>query len=116
MIYYRCKCGDSTSWSSMGSPHCRRCSKCGSDIAMSPEMHRDPPPHELYRSTVDTDEGPVPGVSYCYFCNDTKAEIEARGEPFIAALIYMTDRREQRRIPRCLDRRRWLRGLDQRCF
>ena len=82
MIYFRCKCGESQSWSSMGQPRCRRCSKCGSNLATSPEFHDEPKPHEIYRGTVLTDEGEVPGISRCYFCNQTKAEIEAAGEPF----------------------------------
>jgi hypothetical protein len=84
MRFYQCKCGQATSWSSMGQPICRRCSKCGSSLAEGPSSHHEPNPHKIYRGTVSTDEGEVPGVSRCYFCNDTLKEIQERREPFEA--------------------------------
>lgn len=45
MKFYRCKCGSSTSYTSMGVPRCESCPKCGSDLAQGPSEHRDPEPH-----------------------------------------------------------------------
>lgn len=52
MKYYRCRCGSTTSWTSMGVPGCRVCSECGSTLAQGPDQHLEPVPHvprgELY--------------------------------------------------------------------
>jgi hypothetical protein len=80
MQYYRCKCGESQSWGSYGPAACTSCPKCGSDLALGPELHRDPAPHQFERPTVDTDDGPVPGVTICIRCNRTKKDLEEKAE------------------------------------
>lgn len=78
MRHYRCKCGSSRSYGSMGPPLCSKCGTCGSDLAGGPEAHREPKDHDF--SLVDevaTDEGPKP-LTRCRYCVRTKAEIEAR--------------------------------------
>ena len=78
MQYYRCKCGDYQMWGSYGPASCTSCAKCGSNIAWGPELHAEPTPHEFVRDSVDTDDGPVPGITRCIKCNRTKAELEER--------------------------------------
>jgi len=56
MQYYRCVCGEMESWTSMGVPNCLSCLKCGSDLAQSTTLHRDPEPHE-YATRYDTTTG-----------------------------------------------------------
>lgn len=46
MQYYRCKCGESESWGSIGPRQCDRCEKCGTTLNQSPEGHKEPEPHE----------------------------------------------------------------------
>lgn len=43
---FRCKCGQTVVWSSMGVRSCETCPECGSDLAMGAGLHRDPVPHE----------------------------------------------------------------------
>lgn len=43
MQYLRCKCGKLEAWTSMGGRRCKVCDECGSDLAESPDLHRDPP-------------------------------------------------------------------------
>lgn len=80
MQYYRCKCGSSQSWGSMGPALCASCSKCGSDLATSPELHREPRPHEFRVEKVmaETDDGEVEvgEISRCFYCSRTKKEIK----------------------------------------
>lgn len=85
MRYYRCKCGKSEAWGSMGPYQCSRCSVCGSDLAEGPESHRPPRAHQMLARPVNaqTDTGLVVAgeLTECIWCQQTKAEIEARGEP-----------------------------------
>ena len=46
MIFYQCKCGERTSWSSMGVMSCVVCEKCGSTLAEGPNAHLAPQPHK----------------------------------------------------------------------
>lgn len=46
MQFYRCKCGNATSWTSMGVPACMACDECGSSLAQSPGGHADTKPHD----------------------------------------------------------------------
>ncbi len=46
MLYYRCKCGVSQAWSSMGVASCNGCGTCHTTLETSPDMHRTPDPHE----------------------------------------------------------------------
>lgn len=80
MIYYRCKCGEHESWSSMGPRRCTRCKKCGSNLASGPESHSEPEPHDVIRVPVETDTGEA-FLSTCSWCFKTKAELIALGEP-----------------------------------
>ncbi len=74
MQYYRCKCGSAESWTSMGVPRCRSCSKCGSDLAQGPNGHRDPAPHE-YVTRYDEHTGKPYEV--CLGCDRKREEIGA---------------------------------------
>lgn len=47
MITYRCKCGESIWYSSMGFADCEVCEKCGSTPATHPDGHADPEPHDF---------------------------------------------------------------------
>lgn len=66
MRYFRCKCGESTAWSSMGMQPCDVCEKCGSTYAESPLTHMDPIPHDWkLRYDVITGE---PSHEVCIRC------------------------------------------------
>ena len=55
MIFYRCKCGNLKSWSSMGAAPCRVCRDCGTTLACNPEDHRtDPEPHDWHEETTES--------------------------------------------------------------
>ena len=75
MRYYRCKCGGTESWGSMGPTPCQRCKKCGSNLAGSPESHREPEPHKWMPSTVETDEGDKI-LTVCVWCGVSKRELD----------------------------------------
>lgn len=75
MMYYRCKCGFSTAWGSMPPYQCDRCPKCGSDLASHPDHHREPKPHDMQPTEVQTDAGPAT-LSRCRFCHRTQAQID----------------------------------------
>lgn len=62
MIYYRCKCGESVSWSSMGVQDCQTCEKCGSTLGQSPSGHPEPKPHDIRAEIRD-------GKVYCFCIN-----------------------------------------------
>lgn len=40
MLYYRCKCGKRTAWSSMGVEDCNGCEECKTTLATGPDSHR----------------------------------------------------------------------------
>lgn len=75
MLTYRCKCGDNVSWGSMPPFVCQSCPKCGSDLATSPSLHREPAPHDFIPRLVETDEGEKT-LSRCRYCGRTRAQIE----------------------------------------
>lgn len=78
MQYWRCKCGDSTSMGSMGPARCTTCSKCGSDLAQAPSLHREPLPHVFdLPFPVETDEGQKT-ISRCKYCYRSRGEISKR--------------------------------------
>ena len=77
MKYYRCKCGAHEAWGSMPPAPCAFCRKCGSDLAGSPDTHRDPKPHDFRATVVETDEGPKP-LSRCVYCMQSRGDIEKR--------------------------------------
>jgi hypothetical protein len=53
MQYYRCKCGERWSMSSMGVQDCITCDKCGSTLAQSPSSHGEPIPHDIRAEIQD---------------------------------------------------------------
>lgn len=73
MQYYRCKCGETASWSSMGVARCERCSKCGSDLALGPDGHLEPVSHE-YVTKYDQNTG-VP-YEVCRGCLQRRTDVE----------------------------------------
>lgn len=75
MQYYRCKCGNAVSWTSMGVASCERCPQCGSDLAQGPESHSDPAPH-AYMTRYDAHTGAPYEV--CSGCQQTRTKIEQR--------------------------------------
>ncbi len=74
MRFYRCKCGEHEAWTSMGVSACAKCSKCGSNLALHPDTHVEPAPHEFVEQMVETDSGPRP-LSRCRYCHLTRAQI-----------------------------------------
>lgn len=81
----------------MGSAPCRRCDKCGSDLAESPDTHIEPRPHLMVPGTVHTDAGEAT-LTRCRWCLRTRAELEAAGEPmeeFAAPTSGATPRGEE---------------------
>lgn len=52
MRFMRCKCGEYRSWTTMGSPACRTCPKCGSTLGEGPEDHPEPIPH-LFLASIE---------------------------------------------------------------
>lgn len=77
MQYYRCKCGGSESWTSMGVSACSRCGRCGSDLAQGPTTHSDPAPHEFV-TKYDTNTGAP--YERCRQCSRLKTDLETRNE------------------------------------
>lgn len=76
MIYYRCKCGDAQAWGSLPPEQCDSCSKCRSNLATGPSLHREPKAHEFTLvNKVMTDEGEK-DLTYCRYCTRTKHELE----------------------------------------
>lgn len=75
MQYYRCKCGHSTAWGSYSPYLCDSCSKCGSDLAPSPDSHQTPVNHTFVPYPVETDEG-TKYLSKCQYCHRTRKELE----------------------------------------
>lgn len=88
MIYERCKCGDSESWSSgTVQPRCLPCTKCNTIPASHPDFHPEPVPHDFKRA----DDCPCledPAISEemrerhhpsrCRLCHYTKAQIAGK--------------------------------------
>ena len=75
MKFMRCKCGESHSWTTMGSPLCRVCPKCGTTLAEGPSGHLDPQPHE-WTTKYDPNTG-EPRVE-CLNCRAPKPGKEPR--------------------------------------
>ena len=79
MQYYRCKCGKSEAWTSMGVSECATCKHCGSDLAMGPEGHAETPaPHE-YVAKYNEDTG-IP-YEVCRRCLRRRVDLEKPAEP-----------------------------------
>jgi hypothetical protein len=77
MLYYRCKCGNTQAWGSMPPNRCDKCESCGSDLALDPEGHREPSPHDFSAvQEVVTDQGTAT-ITRCRHCYRTKAELES---------------------------------------
>jgi len=71
MQYYRCKCGKTESWGSMGPRKCQGCSECGTTLNQGPEYHKTPEPHEWV-----TRYSEITGKPYevCINCMELKEE------------------------------------------
>src|SRR3546814_9028228 len=54
MQYYRCKCGKRTAWSSMGVMPCAGCPDCNTTLALGPDSHGEPEPHDFVEETTTT--------------------------------------------------------------
>lgn len=78
MTYYRCKCGNREAWGSMPPAPCTRCNVCGSDLAMSPQMHFEPKPHDY---VTRYDEATGKPVEVCRMCWRRKEELEETDKP-----------------------------------
>lgn len=93
MKYYRCKCGHSISYSSMGVARCHICDKCGSTLAESPSGHMEPEPHSI-RAVIE--DGKI--LCYCCVClqragtlDEAENADEIRSQ--ISALAGMADKK-----------------------
>lgn len=75
MQYYRCKCGNCEAWGSMPPYRCSQCKECNSDLAMHPDYHQEPVPHDF--SSVDTIEvdGGTATITRCRYCHNTQKQI-----------------------------------------
>ena len=75
MNFWRCKCGEVTSWESGCPPQpCEACDKCGSTLAMSPESHVEPVSHE-WITKYDQNTGKP--FEICGRCMRRKKELES---------------------------------------
>lgn len=77
MQYYRCKCGKRQAWGSMGPSPCSGCLECNTTLEQYPSLHKEPKPHEMIATTVETDEGEAT-LSRCKWCYRSKKELEER--------------------------------------
>ena len=75
MQYYRCKCGKSTAYGTMGPNPCDGCYECGTTLDQAPELHRTPEPHQMEPTTVQTDDGQAV-LHRCRWCGKTQAQID----------------------------------------
>ena len=79
MQYYRCKCGNSTSYGSMPPASCTRCGKCKSNLSISPDFHSEPLMHDFV-TKYDGNTGEP--YEYCRRCHISKTDPqEERKEP-----------------------------------
>lgn len=85
MQTYRCKCGKSESFGSLGPDRCHGCSECGTALLNVYYVYLRygdwpvPEPHDFVVGWVETDEGDKP-LSRCRFCHQTRRQIEADAE------------------------------------
>jgi hypothetical protein len=57
MIFYRCKCGQASAWSSMGVAACDVCPACGSTLGAGPHSHPEPVAHDFRPTPLDGADG-----------------------------------------------------------
>lgn len=89
MQFYRCKCGETVSHTSMGVPDCSKCDKCGSDLAQAPTLHEEPKPHE-YVTRYDRNTGTP--FEMCTKCMQRKPEAcRACGKELLHENKWMSD-------------------------
>lgn len=70
MRYYRCECGKSEAWSSMGVARCRGCPDCGRTLEEHPDDHRPPSPHDWREEwRIDRTTGERWQVRECNRCH-----------------------------------------------
>src|SRR4051812_25867430 len=80
MQYYRCKCGNYQYWGSgMYPPRCQGCVYCGTTSDGGPDYHEAPIPHEWLQEQVETDDGYMPGMTYCKTCYGKKKDLTGPG-------------------------------------
>jgi len=72
MIYYRCKCGNSTSYGSMPPSPCCGCSECGTTLDTTPAFHSVPEPHDFI---TEYDRKTGEPYKRCRNCCQTEKEI-----------------------------------------
>lgn len=77
MRFYRCKCGNAHSWTSIGIPACKRCGKCGSSLAQSPDEHETPEHHQFVTRYNQKTGAPF---EVCGVCICRKEELERLSE------------------------------------
>ena len=78
MKYRRCKCGKLTSWGSMGPQPCEGCEECNTTLALAPDMHKAPIPHEWETETVSRDGKVVREETYCKRCHTKKPKDDTK--------------------------------------
>lgn len=77
MMYYRCRCGNLESWSSMGVARCNVCEKCNTIMASSPQGHAESLPHEWNTITEINDflgKRTIKKMTKCVRCYALKDE------------------------------------------
>ena len=57
MIFYRCQCGKSTAWSSMGVVACDVCPYCHTTLGAGPNSHPEPVAHDFRAAPLDGEAG-----------------------------------------------------------
>ena len=95
MQHMRCKCGDSTLWTSMGAgPDCYGCEKCRTTFAKHSEHHRKLQPHEFgIRFNQDTGK-PYKVCKKCHHVDQkSKAESDIKDDIPDDELLGMTKKR-----------------------
>lgn len=88
MRFYRCKCGEHQAYGSDSPSRCSACAKCGSDLAESPSLHREPVPHEFYAETVETNGG-TQELDRCKYCHRTRKQIWPTGAESVDAAAVL---------------------------
>lgn len=70
MQYLRCKCGNVTAWSSMGTYDCEGCSECQTTLAAHPNNHRPLQPHKMVTSYNQNTGKPYKRCANCGHIDD----------------------------------------------
>lgn len=70
MQYYRCKCGKTFHFGSVGPKRCRGCSYCGTTLTQYPDDHKTPEPHEFVTKYNEDTGEPYEICRQCGYVRD----------------------------------------------